>query len=136
MGELSVVPANEASWDDLQAVFGAPSDPARCQCQRYKTLGWHWDIPPEVHADRLREQTNCDDPDSTTTSGLVAYLDGVPVGWCAVEPRVAYVRLRRSPTVYRGRPDEDKDDDGVWAVTCFATRVGYRRRGITYAGCR
>jgi hypothetical protein len=27
------------------------------------------------------------------TSGLVAYLDGVPVGWCAVEPRTEYPRL-------------------------------------------
>jgi GNAT superfamily N-acetyltransferase len=26
---------------------------------------------------------------------------------------------------------EDPADDSVWAVTCFATRAGYRRRGIT-----
>ena len=32
---------------------------------------------------------------------------------------------------WRGR-DEDKADDGVWAVTCFAVRKGYRGRGITY----
>jgi len=29
--------------------------------------------------------------------------------------------------------DEDKDDDGIWAVTCFAVRKGYRKRGLTYA---
>ena len=27
---------------------------------------------------------------------------------------------------------EDKDDEGVWAVTCFCVRKGYRGRGITY----
>lgn len=27
---------------------------------------------------------------------------------------------------------EDKDDDGVWAVTCFVIRKGYRGRGLTY----
>ncbi len=26
---------------------------------------------------------------------------------------------------------EDKDDPSVWAVTCFVTRAGFRRRGIT-----
>jgi GNAT superfamily N-acetyltransferase len=31
---------------------------------------------------------------------------------------------------------EDKGDAGVWAVTCFITRPGYRRRGITYALAR
>jgi GNAT superfamily N-acetyltransferase len=28
---------------------------------------------------------------------------------------------------------EDKTDDGVWAVTCVLTRVGYRRRGVSRA---
>jgi len=42
---------------------------------------------------RLRIETDCGHPDSDTTSGMVAYLDGEPVGWCAVEPRTAYPRL-------------------------------------------
>jgi hypothetical protein len=31
---------------------------------------------------------------------------------------------------------EDKADDSVWAVTCFVTRAGLRRREITYALAR
>jgi hypothetical protein len=46
-----------------------------------------------------------------------------PVGWVAVEPRTAYPRLPRIRTVWSGR-QEDKDDDSVWAVTCFATPQG------------
>jgi len=34
--EVTIVPANEASWEDLQAVFGTRGDPARCWCQRFK----------------------------------------------------------------------------------------------------
>lgn len=34
--EISVVPANETSWADLQKVFGTRGQAARCQCQRYK----------------------------------------------------------------------------------------------------
>ena len=66
------------------------------------------------------------------TSGLVAYLDGEPVGWCAVEPRTAYRRLPPARVAWAKR-DEDPDDKSVWAVTCFATRAGYRRRGISRA---
>jgi hypothetical protein len=32
---ISVVPANEASWEDLQTVFGMRGQASRCQCQRY-----------------------------------------------------------------------------------------------------
>ena len=85
--EVTIVPANEASWEDLQAVFGTRGDPSRCQCQHYKIRDMEWrSVPVEERAHRLREQTDCGHPESDTTSGLVAYLDGEPVGWCAVEP--------------------------------------------------
>ena len=74
--------------------------------------------------------------DATTTSGLVAYLDGEPVGWCAVEPRPAYEGLLRVYRVpWEGR-SEDKTDASVWAVTCVFARAGFRRRGIGYALAR
>src|SRR5947208_16301600 len=126
-GNITIVPANEASWEDLRAVLGTRGYRSDCWCQRFKTSGpeWYADMPPiPERALRLREQTNCDHPEAPTTSGLVAYLDGEPVGWCAVEPRAAFLRLGRTP--WAGR-SEDKDDESVWAVTCFVTRLGFRR---------
>ena len=131
--DLTIVPANQASWADLSAIFGTVGHPGRCNCQRFKTRGWFWGQgTPEDRQDRLREQANCDDPEATSTTGLVAYLGGEPVGWVAVEPRTEYPRLLGLPTVWRGR-HEDKADNGVWSVTCFVVRKGYRKRGITYA---
>ena len=135
---ISVVPANEAGWEDLQTIFGTRGAAARCQCQRFKlrpreSFGG---FPAEERAARLREQTECGHPGSGTTSGLVAYLAGEPVGWCAVEPRTAYgglVRNNRVPWVGRS---EDKADDSVWAVTCLLTRAGFRRRGVSQALAR
>jgi len=155
--DLTIIPANRATWPDLTAIFGT-ADSGRCNCQRFKTRGWFWDqASDEQRRARLREQVNCDDPDATSTTGLVAYLTGggrlqedqssaglpdepdedeavrgVPVGWVAVEPRTEYPRLLGLPTVWRGR-HEDKQDDGVWSVTCFVVRKGYRKRGISYA---
>jgi GNAT superfamily N-acetyltransferase len=129
-GDVSVVPANKASWDDLQAVFGRGTA-AKCQCQRIK-LGdrvW-WYMPVEERAHRLREETDCGHPEADGTSGMVAYLDGEPVGWVAVEPRANYRRLRGSSVPWAGRT-EDPDDPDVWAIVCFAIRPGYRGQGLT-----
>jgi GNAT superfamily N-acetyltransferase len=135
---ISVVPANEASWEDLRTVFGTRGQASRCQCQRYKlrpreSFG---SFPVEERAFRLRQQTDCGHPESDVTSGLVAYLDGEPVGWCAVEPRTAYEGLVRNHRVpWEGRA-EDKTDNSVWAVTCLFTRAGFRKRGISRALAR
>jgi GNAT superfamily N-acetyltransferase len=129
--QLTIVPANEASWDDLSAIFGT-SDAGHCQCQRFKVLGWIWrDSTQDERTAMLQAQTGCGNPNATATSGLVGYLDEEPVGWVAVEPRTAYPKLRTSHVPWSGRK-EDKDDGGIWAVTCFAVRKGYRGRGLTY----
>ncbi|WP_427887764.1 DUF1905 domain-containing protein [Kribbella sp. GL6] len=229
--QLTIVPANQAKWVDLQAIFGETGDPARCWCQRFRMLpkeSWASEGPDELAA-RLRDQTACTNPNTTTTTGLIAYLNepggltsggadlagagsrgadpagvgvagadlagvavgavssggrgsggtgsrgvglagvdvgvgsrgddsggagsggaglgglgsggaglgggdlglGVAVGWCAVGPRAGYARLVRDFRVPWVGRDEDKADGSVWAVTCFVTRLGYRRRGIS-----
>ena len=135
---MEVVPANEVACSDLQTVFRTRGQGARCQCQRYKLRPRESfaGFPVEERMHRLREQTDCGNPGSGATSGLVAFLDGEPVGWCAVEPRTAYEGLIRNQRVpWEGR-DEDKNDSGVWAVTCVFVRAGYRRRGISRALAR
>ncbi|WP_020391945.1 GNAT family N-acetyltransferase [Kribbella catacumbae] len=133
--QLKIVPANQATWEDLRAVFGTTGDTARCSCQRFRMLpkeSWASEGPEELAA-RLREQTACGNKQAQTTSGLLAYLDGEPVGWCAVAPRADHPRLLRDYRVpWLGR-NEDKANATVWAVTCFVTRAGYRRRGVSRA---
>jgi GNAT superfamily N-acetyltransferase len=132
---IVVVPANEASWQDIATIFGTRGVGAVCWCQRYKlapreAFKTH---PPEERAARMRSQTHAGDPSSPSTSGLVAYLDGEPAGWCAVEPRPAYIGLLRVyRTPWQGRT-EDKADAGIWAVTCFMIRAGYRGKGVSRA---
>jgi GNAT superfamily N-acetyltransferase len=138
--DVRIVPANEASWEDLRDIFGT-SDPGHCQCQRYKVIGWIWRDSTQQQRDAmLRSQTACGHPDAPQTSGLVAYVrpselaseaKDEPAGWVAVEPRVVYPKLRTTPVPWSGR-EEDKDDADVWAVTCFVVRKGYRGRGLTY----
>jgi GNAT superfamily N-acetyltransferase len=121
---ISVRPVSETLFDDVQTVFGARGQAARCQCQGYR-LGWYAQHSDDVQGRRelLRDQV-------LEGHGLVAYLDDEPVGWCSLAPRSDYPYLRQ--TTWKGRT-EDKDDASIWAVTCFVTRAGYRRHGVSRA---
>lgn len=57
--------------------------------------------------------------------GVVAYLDGEPVGWCNIGPRADIPRLVHSRVI---RP---VDDVPVWSIVCVVVRAGHRRQGVT-----
>ena len=89
--------------------------------------------PPRARHELDDTQSDCGHVESNATSGIVAYLDGEPVGWCAVEPRTAYPGLLRNDRVaWLGR-NGGKADDTVWALTCVSTRAWIRRRGVSRA---
>src|ERR671930_657386 len=86
--QLRIVPANEASFEDLLAVFGTADYSGRCHCQRLKIRGWIWrDSTQEQRTAMLRAQTAAGHPNASRTSGMVAYLEDVPVGRVALETR-------------------------------------------------
>jgi GNAT superfamily N-acetyltransferase len=122
--EIVVKPVDEAVFDDVQKVFGTRGQAARCQCQGYR-MGWYAQHSDNVQGRRelLRDQV-------IEGHGLVAYLDDEPAGWCSVAPRRDYTYLRQ--TTWKGR-NEDRDDPSIWAVTCFVTRAGFRRQGVSRA---
>jgi len=136
MDGLRVVPANEASWEELRAVFGTRGQGAVCWCQRFKLAPGEAfkHVPTAERAERLRAQAGCGG--AGATSGLVAFRGGEPVGWCAVEPRCAYPGLARVYRVPWAGRAEVKADASVWAVTCFFVRAGFRRQGVSYALAR
>ena len=86
MDGLRFAPANEAPWDDLQAILTGAA--GRCQCQRQR-LGDHdwWYMPEAERAAILQAETHCGDPRATETIGIVAYQHDEPVAWCAVDRR-------------------------------------------------
>ncbi|MFJ6280327.1 Acetyltransferase (GNAT) family protein [Arthrobacter subterraneus] len=118
---VEVHPATADRFDDVASLL-APKTPGASAC---------WCLSPrlasaELHAlgsagrpARMRELCGEDPP-----PGLLAYLDGAPVGWCAVGPRAGMGRLTRSRTI------QQVDNLPVWSVICFVVKAGYRRRGI------
>lgn len=130
---VEVSPANQVSCAELDQVFGTKGSAAECRCQRYRLAHGEsfGNTAVEVRIDRLHEQTACGDPASPQTTGLVAFVNGEPLGWCAVAPRNTYAGLVRNAnqTAWRGRA-EDRADPSVWAVTCVLVHREARGSGI------
>jgi len=60
--------------------------------------------------------------------GLLAYEDGVPVGWVSVAPREEYGQLVSS-RVYG--PKEEEED--VWSIVCFYVDPRTKKQGVAAA---
>ena len=119
--EPVIRPIGDVPWDDVQLVFGTRGDPSRCWCQWFKLSAPEWQSSTrEVCESLLRSQSD---------TGLLAYLDGEPVGWVAVEPRTHYPVVLRSKVAKPSTEPTDATD--VWSITCFVVRVGYRKRGVS-----
>jgi GNAT superfamily N-acetyltransferase len=130
--QLVVDPVTPGDWDDVAAVFGTKGDPARCWCQWFRLRNPDWrERTREENREALHEQVT--DPDGPPP-GVLARLDGRPVGWCAVGPRPAYSRLAASTKVgATGESRDERADRRRWAVLCFVVQVGHRRQGISGA---
>ncbi len=65
---MMILPANEASWPDVQDIFGDRGPAHQCQCQRYKLApGEAFSKQPvEQQASRLRQQTGVGAPRTAT----------------------------------------------------------------------
>ena len=117
----AVVPAAVDRFDDVVAVLGGGQHACLCQYWRMSS-GDYSRSTQETRLAALRAQL-----EATPAPGMLAYLDGAPVGWLGCGPRDRVERLVRSKTI------PAIDDVRVWAIYCFTVRVGYRRQGIARA---
>ena len=108
-------------FEDVAALL-APcrADAPACWCLTYRlTNAENSTLRGSDRPRRLQELCSREPP-----PGVVAYMDGTPVGWCSFGPRSELARLARSRTIPR------LDEVPVWSVYCLMVRAGYRGRGL------
>lgn len=122
MKDLVIHPATSDRWPDVLELFGDNGAYSNCWCTWWLFTSKEFSAAaPTERRELLRSEVTRD-----REPGLIAYRDGVPVGWCAVGPRPRYGRLN-SP---RSRPFRPIDDLETWVINCFFIRKDMRGNGI------
>lgn len=117
---VTVEPVTPERWPDLEEVFGRSGAVDGCWCMWFRQTSEQYRAGRgEANRSVLREIV-----ERGEVPGLLAYIDGAPAAWCAVQPREAYPRLARS------RVTKPLDDVPAWAVVCFFTKREFRGLGL------
>ncbi len=118
---MEVAPATADRCDDVLAILDGGDTACLCQYWRM-TSGEYSRASKKKRLGALRAQMS-----ETPPPGMLAYIEGEPVGWLGFGVRQRVRRLVRSRTI------PAVDDVPAWAIYCFTVRVGYRRQGVARA---
>jgi len=124
---IEIRPVTLERWDDMVALFETSPVTSSCWCMSPRVRASEFSRFGAAARQRNREMMH-GLVAAGTTPGLLAYIDGRPVGWISAGPREEFARLRRSRKT--GPPADDRP---VWSIVCFYTERAYRRQGITRA---
>lgn len=129
LAQIDVHLATPERWPDLADLFqrkgprGGTPQTDGCWCQFWRTRGSaHW----EGHGDGNRAALEAEVLGGAEP-GLLAYVDGIAVGWCRVGPREELPRLEHSRNLAR------VDDEPTWATVCFYVHPTAKRHGAASA---
>jgi GNAT superfamily N-acetyltransferase len=118
--ELDIGPVTPDRWDDLTELAGERGFLSGCWCMWWRLSSREFQTgDAETRKAGLRHLV-----ERGAKPGLLAYLDGSPIGWVAVAPRSEYPRLERSTKLH------PVDDEPVWAISCFYVHRAHRRKGV------
>lgn len=123
MARIDVAPVTPETWTDFERLFEARGSPHYCWCAPYRFRDAHQMDAATKKAGMRRLVTGA------TPIGVLAYVEGEPVGWCSVAPRETYVKLERSRVMPRKTPLETP----TWTVFCFFVKRSHRKQGVSRA---
>ncbi|MFN8412437.1 MAG: GNAT family N-acetyltransferase [Anaerolineales bacterium] len=118
--DLSFHPLTQKLWRDFELLFGAHGACGGCWCMHWKLRGKAFSENTGDNARQMQKSI----VDAKVIPGLLAYSEGYPIGWIAIEPRSQYPKLAHSRTL------KPVDDQEVWSITCFFVEKKHRRKGI------
>jgi GNAT superfamily N-acetyltransferase len=113
-----------ALWPELEKLFGKNGACAGCWCMWWR-LGPSERISIANGPAMKRRQRSL--VESRASRGVLAFVDGAPVGWCA------HARKSELPKLQRSKALASDDASEIWSVPCFFVKAGFRGRGVARA---
>jgi GNAT superfamily N-acetyltransferase len=111
-------------WRDVEKLFGPSGACGGCWCMSWRLeKGEKWDDVKGAEAKRRFKALVT----SGKAHGVLAYVEGEPVGWSAYGPRLDFPKLARARTL------ACDDAEKVWSVPCFFVKAGFRGAGVARA---
>jgi GNAT superfamily N-acetyltransferase len=117
---LDIRPLTPDRWPDLEQLFGRQGAYSGCWCMWWRLPGKEFGLcSGQERKEQFRGIVA-----AGRIPGLLAYREGVPVGWCAISPRDELPRFARS------RYWKPIDDLPVWSIACFYIAARQRGQGV------
>jgi GNAT superfamily N-acetyltransferase len=114
-------PLTPDRWADFEQLFGANGACGGCWCMVWRLSRKDFDSQKgEGNKAALQSIVK-----EGVTPGLMGYIDGEPVSWCAFAPRENYPALERSRIL------KPVDETPVWSISCFFVEKSHRKRGLS-----
>lgn len=120
---IEIYPLTKERWVDFKKLFGEKGACGGCWCMLWRVKRSVFETG-KGEKNRRAMQTLVG---SGKVPGLLAYVDGKPVGWCSVAPREHFPALENSRIL------QPVDAQPVWSITCLFVEKNCRRQGISVA---
>ena len=118
---LTFKPLSAQTWDDFERLFREHGIQDGCWCMYWRAR--REDCQRQYGEGNRKAFKSLVDAGKVT--GLLAYLDYLPIAWCSISPRAEVPVVERSPTL------KPVDAEAVWSIVCFFVSKLYRRQGMT-----
>lgn len=122
--QLECHAVDHARWADLEVLFESRGSPKYCWCMAWRKQ------PAEAKGAKAPQRNGLLKAAlktrvlDGTPIGILGYLNGDPVAWCSVAPRLTHRPM--------GGPENDGiKPEHVWSVTCFFVKRAFRGQGAS-----
>ena len=116
-------PLTPNRWGDFETLFGERGACGGCWCMTWRLSRADFERGKGAgNRAAMRELVR-----AGATPGILGYLNGEAIGWCAVAPRADYPALERSRVLKK------VDDAPVWSASCLFVRKDCRKQGVSVA---
>jgi len=119
---LTVEPLTKTNWHKFVQLFGDKGACGNCWCMYYRLnkSDFAEGKMDDGNKNAIKELVRKNRP-----TGLLGFIEGQPVAWCAFAPREDFLKLENS------RVHKRIDNNSVWSIPCTFIDKNFRRAGVS-----